>query len=151
MGRFYLDTSIVAYTDDGNEPRKQAIALELVARAFSGSSGVISIQVLQEYFNAATRKLGVDAATARRKVELLSRLETARLEARDVLAAIDLQGVHGLSFWDALIMQAALLAQCTILYSEDLQSGRRLGSLQVVNPFLDAQGTPADVLPHRWR
>jgi predicted nucleic acid-binding protein len=58
-----------------------------------------------------------------------------RLDPQDILAAIDLQGLHGFSFWDALIIQAALLARCTILYSEDLQSGFRLGSLQIVNPF----------------
>jgi len=51
------------------------------------------------------------------------------------LAAIDLQGLHGFSFWDALVIQAALLAQVAILYSEDLQSGFRLGPLRIVNPF----------------
>ena len=74
---------------------------------------------------------------ARRKVELLSRLEMVRLEPTDILAAIDLQGLHGSSFWDALIVQACLLARCTVLSSEDLQSGRRLGSLQILNPFLE--------------
>lgn len=138
MARFFLDTHILAYADDLDAPVKQGVALGLLARAYGESAGVISLQVLQEYYMAATRKLGVAPADARRKVELFSRLELVRLEAQDVLAAIDLQGVHGLSFWDALILQAALLAQCTILYSEDLQSGRRLGSLQIINPFLEA-------------
>ena len=137
MARFFLDTNIIAYTDDAEEPHKQAIALDLMGRAFSGSSGVVSVQVLQEYFNAATRKMGVDPALARRKVEILARLEVVRPDAQDVLAAIDLQGLHGMSFWDALIVQAALLARCTVLYSEDLQAGRRLGGLQVVNPFVE--------------
>jgi predicted nucleic acid-binding protein len=96
---------------------------------------VISLQVLQEYFVTATRKLGVAPADARRKVELLSRLELVRLDGPDVLAAIDLQGLHGLSFRDALIIQAALLSRCTVLYSEDLQAGLRLGPLQILNPF----------------
>jgi len=133
--RFFLDTNIVAYADDLDAPAKQAVALALVERAFGESAGVISIQVLQEYFVTATRKLGVSREDARRKVELLSRLEWVRLDATDLLAAIDLQGHHGFSFWDALIIQAALVARCSILYSEDLQSGFRLGSLQIVNPF----------------
>jgi predicted nucleic acid-binding protein len=83
----------------------------------------------------ATRKLGVSREDARRKVELLSRLERVRLDATDLLADIDLQGHHGFSFRDALIIQAALIARCSVLFSEDLQSGFRLGTLEIVNPF----------------
>lgn len=135
MARFFLDTNVVAYADDLDAPVKQAVALGLLEQAYGESAGVISLQVLQEYFVTATRKLGVASADARRKVELLSRMELVRLDAPDILAAIDLQGLHGFSFWDALIVQAALLARCTILYSEDLQDGLRLGSIQIVNPF----------------
>ena len=135
MTRFFLDTNIVAYADDLDSPAKQAVALQLLGRAYGESAGVISLQVLQEYFVTATRKLGVAPADARRKVELLSRLELVRLDGPDVLAAIDLQGLHGHSFWDALIIQAALLSRCTVLYSEDLQAGLRLGPIQILNPF----------------
>lgn len=135
MARFFLDTNIVAYADDLDAPAKQAVALRLLEQAYGESAGVISLQVLQEYFVTATRKLGVSPTDARRKVELLSRLEVVRLDAQDILAAIDLQGLHGFSFWDALIIQAALLSRCTILYSEDLQAGLRLGPMQIVNPF----------------
>jgi predicted nucleic acid-binding protein len=135
VARFFLDTNIVVYADDQDAPGKQAIALRLLAQAYGESAGVVSLQVLQEYFVAATRKLGVAQADARRKVELLSRLELVRLEPPDLLAAIDLQGLHGFSFWDALVIQAALQARCTVLYSEDLQAGRRVGPLQIVNPF----------------
>jgi predicted nucleic acid-binding protein len=135
VARFFLDTNVIAYADDLDSPGKQATAMELLSRAYGESAGVISLQVLQEYYVTATRKLGVASIDARRKVELLSRLETVRLDAPDLLAAMDLQGHHGFSFWDALIIQAALLAQCTVIYSEDLQSGFRLGPLQIVNPF----------------
>jgi len=135
VARFFLDTNILAYADDQDAPEKQAVALDLLGRAYAESAGILSLQVLQEYFVTATRKLGVAHADARRKVELLSRLETVRLDGNDVLAAIDLQGLHGFSFWDALIVQAALMARCTVLYSEDLQAGFRLGPLQIVNPF----------------
>ena len=141
MSRFFLDTNIVAYADDLDAPGKQTVALDLLGRAYAESAGIISLQVLQEYFVTATRKLGVAPADARRKVELLARMEMVRLDGTDVLAAIDLQGLHGLSFWDALIIQAALLARCSILYSEDLQHGFRLGSLRIVNPFREPQPT----------
>ena len=135
MARFFLDTNVVAYADDLDSPGKQAIALELLARAYGEPAGVISLQVMQEYFVTATRKLGIAPPYARRKVELLAKLEVVRLDSQDLLAAVDLQGLHGFSFWDALIIQAAMLARCSVLYSEDLQSGFRLGSLRIVNPF----------------
>jgi predicted nucleic acid-binding protein len=65
----------------------------------------------------------------------LGRLEVVSLVADDVLAAIDLHRLHSLSIWDALIVRAALISGCTILYSEDLQRGRRFENLEVVNPF----------------
>lgn len=135
MARFFLDTNVIAYADDLDSPAKQAIALAILERAYGEAAGVLSLQVLQEYYVTATRKLGVPPADARRKVELLARLEVVKLDPTDLLAAIDLQRLHGFSFWDALIVQAALQARCAVLYSEDLQDGMRIGGMQIVNPF----------------
>ena len=73
--------------------------------------------------------------SARARVEVYSGLEVVEVSAALVLAAIDLHRLHTLSFWDALVVRAAEQAGCEILYSEDLQDGRRFGKLQVVNPF----------------
>lgn len=99
---------------------------------------MLSVQVLQEYFTIATRKLRVEALMARRKVELFAQFPTVVAETEDVLAAIDLQRLHQLSFWDALIVQAASKARCSRLYTEDMQHGRRFGGLEIVNPFREA-------------
>jgi predicted nucleic acid-binding protein len=96
---------------------------------------VVSTQVLQEYFVASTRKLGVDPELARRKVELFGTLGLVVLDRTQILGAIDLLRLHGLSFWDALIVQAALDANCRVLYSEDFQSGRTIRGLRIRNPF----------------
>src|SRR5688572_18091168 len=69
-GGSFLDSNVLVYTDDGGNPPKQAVAVALVGEAMRSKAGVISLQVLQEYFSVATRKLGVDAVTAREKVEL---------------------------------------------------------------------------------
>jgi len=135
--RSFLDTNVLVYTDDLDSPERQRRSLELVAECRRRRSGVVSVQVLQEYFVAATRKLGVDAPLARRKVQLFARLEVVVPRPDDVLAAIDLHRLHGLSFWDAMIVRAALAAGCRRLYSEDLQHGRRVDGLEVVNPFGD--------------
>ena len=95
----------------------------------------MSLQVLQEYFVAATRKLGLDPQLAQRKVEILTRCRVVRFETGDVVAAIELHRLNQVSFWDALIVHAARSAGATVLYSEDLQSGAILGGVRVTNPF----------------
>ncbi len=96
---------------------------------------MLSTQVLQEYFVAATKKLSVDPAVARRKVELFARLDLVRIDLDTILSAIDLTRLHRVSFWDALIVRAALSSGCKVLFSEDMQSGRSIDGLQVLNPF----------------
>jgi predicted nucleic acid-binding protein len=134
-GRSFLDTNVLVYTDDQDAPDKQKIALDLVERARIEAVGVVSTQVLQEYYSAATRKLGVLPDTARRKVELFAHFDLVPVELDLILTAIDFHRLNSVSFWDALIIRAALVSGCTILYSEDLQTGRRIDGLQIVNPF----------------
>jgi len=134
-GRSFLDSNVLIYTDDASSPAKQRAALELIARCRRRRDGVVSLQVLEEYFAISTRKLGVDAAIARRKVELFSQLALVATRLEDVLAAIDLHRLHQFSFWDALVIRSALQAGCSRLYSEDLQHGRRIDGVEIVNPF----------------
>lgn len=133
--RSFFDTNVLIYADDRAAPAKQQRALELVAEHRRKRTGVVSLQVLQEYFVAVTRKLQVDARVARRKVELLTEFDVARVEVADILAAIDLHRLHGFSFWDALIIRAAKQAGCRVLFSEDLQDMKDIDGIQIVNPF----------------
>lgn len=135
--RSFLDTNVLVYTDDHDAPAKQTIALDLVESARVGGWGVVSTQVLQEYFAAATRKLGVSAEIARAKVEIFGRLDLAIIDLPAVLAGIDLHRLHGVGFWDGLIIHAARSTGCRVLFTEDLQHGRRFDGLEVVNPFLE--------------
>jgi len=134
--RSFIDSNILIYSDDAAHPEKQERAIDLITRCQSQRSGVLSTQVLQEYFVNSTRKLGVDAAVARRKVELFSRLDVVETRVDDILAAIDLHRLHGFPFWDAMVLRSALKAGCRRLYSDDFQHGRRLDGLVIVNPFL---------------
>lgn len=131
--RRFLDSNVLVYTDDQKEPQKQAIALDLVERHLRGRGGVVSTQVLQEYFSATTRKLKVPADLAKRKI--FSRLTLVTVDLDDILAAIDLHRLDGFSIWDALILRAALRSGCSVLYSEDLQAGRKIDGLEIINPF----------------
>lgn len=133
--RCFVDSNIFVYADDRSAGPKRERARELIREAVATGKATLSLQVLQEYFAVATKKLGIPAAAARRRVELLSRLDVVTLRSEDVLAAIDLHRLHGFSIWDALVIRAALNAGCRILYSEDLQHGRKIEGLEIANPF----------------
>ena len=133
--RCFLDTNVLVYADDLDAGRKNAVARELLREALATGAGVVSTQVLQEFFVIATRKLGVEAATARRKVELLARLDVVRIEVPLILSAVDLHRLHRISFWDALVVRAAVVSGASVLYTEDLQHGPAFEGLRVENPF----------------
>jgi len=133
--RSFFDTNILVYADDKAAPAKQRRAIELVALHRRAGTGVLSLQVLQEYFVTVTRRLRVDAQIARRKVELLAEFDVVAPDLDDILAAIDLHRLLGFSFWDALVLRTAKEAACTVLLSEDLQPGRTIDGVQIVNPF----------------
>jgi len=133
--RSFFDTNVLLYADAKAAPAKQNRALALVAEHRRAGTGVLSMQVLQEYFVTVTRKLGVDASIARRKVELLAEFDVAAPDLADILAAIDLHRLHGFSLWDALVVRTAKQSGCTVLFSEDMQDRREIDGLRIVNPF----------------
>lgn len=133
--RTFFDTNILIYADDKSAPAKQRRAIDLITEHRRARTGVVSLQVLQEYFVTVTRKLRVEAGIARRKVELLAEFDVATPDVRDILAAIDLHRFHRFSFWDALVLHTAKQAGCSVLFSEDMQSGREIDGIRIENPF----------------
>jgi predicted nucleic acid-binding protein len=131
----FLDTNVLVYTDDVRFPEKRDRASQLFKKARLSGKGVVSLQVLQEYFVTVTKKLGVPVEPAKSKVDLFSRPVVVSFEARDVLEAIDLKETCKISFWDALILRAAKKAGCAVLYSEDMNAGAKLAGIEIVNPF----------------
>ena len=132
-----VDTNILVYAEDHDNPAKQTRALDLFEKLIRERAAFVSTQVLHEYFVTVTRKLGMPVPIARRKVELLTNLNLVVLDGPDAMAAIDLHRLHGFSFWDALIVRAAQRTGCRILYTEDLQHGQLIDGLRIENPFLD--------------
>jgi predicted nucleic acid-binding protein len=138
-GSVFIDTNVLIYADDLDAEAKRDKAQRVLREAMAGGHGVLSTQVLQEFFVIATRKLGIDPEVARRKVELLSTLDVVRIELDEILAAIDLHRLHSLSFWDSLIVRCAATAGCSRLLSEDLQHGRTIAGVKIENPFLTGE------------
>ena len=131
----FFDTNILIYADDDDTPAKQRRASDLIAEHRRLGTGVVSVQVLQEYFVTITRKLGDDPRIARRKVELLAEFDVVVTSVADILAAIDIHLVHGFSFWDALIVRCAKQSGCSVLLTEDMQDAREIDGVRIVNPF----------------
>jgi predicted nucleic acid-binding protein len=134
--RSFLDTNILLYCDDSAYASKQQRALALILEHKAQRTGVVSLQVLQEYFVNATRKLGLDPGLVRQKVETYSRFDVVEPVAADILAAIDFHRLHRISYWDAMIVHCARKSGCRVVLTEDLQHGQEFDGVKIVNPFL---------------
>ena len=131
----FIDTNILVYTDDADSPEKAEIAINFIEEAMRHKTGIISTQILQEYFVAVTRKLGIDAEIAKRRVEIFSLLHTVQITPQDVLSAINLHRLYPLSFWDSLVIHAAKISGCKTLLTEDLSHGQQIEGIHIINPF----------------
>jgi predicted nucleic acid-binding protein len=131
--RVFFDTNVLVYADDADSGPKRDRARALIAAEFA--NGVLSTQVLVEYYGVARRKLRMDAATAVQRTRDYADMTVMPTNADMVLRALALHQRAGLSHWEALIVQAALDAGCRTLLSEDLQAGRTVDGLHVINPF----------------
>ena len=137
--RVFLDTNIFVYTFDLNAPAKAAKAASLIRSALQSQNGFISYQVVQEFFNVALRRFAqpMSAADAVQYLGTVLR-PMLRIHSSQALfaEALNVQASAGLSWFDSIIVASALQAGCTRLLTEDLQHGRRFGSLCIENPFL---------------
>jgi predicted nucleic acid-binding protein len=137
-GRVFLDTNVLVYLYDSDAPEKQHRARLVLERHGLPGAAIISTQVLQEFYVTVTRKLAKKLSEEETLLATrsLSRLPLVQVDAAIIFDAIDLAREIKVSFWDALIIQSALRADCETLFTEDLQHGRRIAGLRIENPFL---------------
>lgn len=134
----FLDSNVFVYLFDDTDLKKRARAETLVSSALADSSGVISYQVVQETINVLTRKLGAPPDDITRFLDaVLAPLWRVAPSPALYRRALELHGRYGFSYYDSLIVAAALDAGSDRLMSEDLQSGQSIGSLVITNPFAD--------------
>ena len=136
--KFFLDTNLFVYSFDDEPSTKARKANQLIRDAISSGKGIVSYQVVQEFFNVALRRFDQpmrteDAeqylATVFRPLLVVHSSQALYSEALQVIRR------YHFAWYDALIVAGALQAQCGILYSEDFQDGQRLGDLEICNPF----------------
>ncbi|MEE9183234.1 MAG: PIN domain-containing protein [Acidimicrobiia bacterium] len=142
----FVDTNVLVYRRDAGQGEKQARAEAWMERLWAGRNGRLSYQVLQEYYVTVTSKLspGLDPESARNDVRSLLAWHPVTVDAGVVEGAWVIQDRYGLSWWDALIVAAAQVADCRFLLTEDLQDGQELGEVRVVSPF---SNSPESVMP----
>ena len=138
MSADFLDSNIFVYLFDETDERKHTIAARLVQGGLESGEASISFQVVQETLNVLTRKLlrrATPAEAGRLMEEVLLPLWRGGPSPALYRRGLELQERYSLSFYDALIVTAALEAGCTRLLSEDLQDGLRIERLTIENPF----------------
>jgi predicted nucleic acid-binding protein len=132
--RVFLDTNILVYAVDRADPAKRKRAREVIAET---GEPVLSAQVLAEFVAVVTRKLAtpMTLAQALRHVEALRGLAVEPIDAGLVVEAVELADRASLSTWDAMIVRAAVRAECDQIATEDLQRGTRIDGVEIVDPF----------------
>lgn len=141
-GLAFVDTNVLLYAYDRSAGSRHERAAALVARLGARRLGAISVQVLQEFYVNATRKIAepLDHELAVERVRVLSRWPVHAPQAIDVIAAARLRHDAQLSFWDAMIVHSAQTLGCVMLWSEDLTDGQRLAGVVVRDPFSQPDG-----------
>ena len=134
-GRVFVDSNVLVYAEDRRDPLRLGIAVAVLSELWTSGTGVLSTQVLQEFYNVATRKLRMSPEAARRIVAEYAEWPVVETTVQLIVSASILHERHSFSFWDAMVVEAALLSGATTLLSEDLQDGRRIGGLTISNPF----------------
>jgi predicted nucleic acid-binding protein len=137
-GRFFLDTNIFVYSFDANAPKKAAQAARLIRKGIETRGGIVSYQVVQEFFNVALRRF-VKPMSSVDAEQYLSTTFRPLLAVHSSLAlygeALRIGARFRLAWYDSLIVASAIEGQCNVLYSEDFQDGQKIESVSISNPF----------------
>ena len=134
----FVDTNVLIYSEDGADPDKRRRAREWLQVLWQRRCGRLSAQVLHEFYVNATRKLrpAMPAGDARAEVRRYQRWNPWANDHATVETAWAVESRFRLSYWDSLLVAAALQQGCDLLLTEDLQHDQRMDSLRIVNPFL---------------
>jgi len=136
--RVFLDTNVIVYAFDTTAGKRRTIARDIMVDLWDSGLGVISTQVLQEFFVSVTRKIpkSMGVSAARNIVADLLKWNVVINDGDSILGAVDILTRHGLSFWDSLIIDAAVRGGASELLSEDLSHGQTIAGVTITNPFL---------------
>jgi predicted nucleic acid-binding protein len=137
--RFFLDTNIFVYSFETTSPKKSARATKLIRTAIETRGGIVSYQVVQEFFNVALRRFSkpMSALDAEQYLSTTFR-PLLSVHSSEALygEALRIAGRFRLPWYDSLIVASAIEGKCDVLYSEDFQDGLQIASVTISNPFV---------------
>jgi predicted nucleic acid-binding protein len=136
--RYFVDTNVLIYAHDRAAGERHHTARDLVSQLWRERVGAISTQVLQELYVNVRRKAAapISIGQAQRLIDDYLLWQVVINDGTSIVRALELEERYALSFWDALIVQAAERSGASVLYSEDLSHGQIYGLVRVLNPFL---------------
>ena len=135
MSKVFIDTNILVYAMDKFHPEKQSYCRDLLNSLNVKLRGVISTQVMQEFYVTATKKLGAKPLVVKDLLNTFERFETVLITPEIIKEAVDCSILNRLSFWDSLIVSAAESANCERLWTEDLNHGQIIRGVCIENPL----------------
>lgn len=135
----FVDTNVIVYAYDTTAGEKHRAAKKVLIDLWRSRRGLVSTQILQELYVTLTRKIPrpLKSAQAAEIIEDMLTWDVVVNDGKSIVQAIALVTQEGLSFWDSLVVVAAVRGGAEILLSEDLQAGRDLAGVRILNPFLD--------------
>ncbi|MFT5466291.1 MAG: putative nucleic acid-binding protein [Verrucomicrobiales bacterium] len=131
----FIDTNVLIYSVDSADAQKRERALQLIAALARDRTGVISTQILQEFYSAATRKLGIEPLNAKPHIRDFQIFDIVQVTPVMIDEGIDWSILNQISFWDGLVVAAAETAGCHEMFSEDLGGGQTIRGVTIRNPF----------------
>ena len=135
-GRVFVDTNILIYALDPADPSKRQMSADLLRKTIADRTLTLSPQSLNETYRVLVqRRRLMPVADARAYIGVLAPWALAPLDAKTIECAFAVEDETGYTWWDSLMLAAALQADCRLFVSEDLQDGRGVGGLRIVNPF----------------
>jgi len=135
LKKYFIDTDIIVYANDKRDKAKQQKAIGLITQMMKQGNGTISTQVIQEYADAALNKLNQAQDVVLRQIKLLESLEVVNQTSEQIRRAIEIMHAYKINFWDACIISNAEYSNCSVIYSEDLNTGQFYSGILIQNPF----------------
>ena len=141
-GRSFLDTNVLVYAYDQDEPSKRATAQQILRDSILEEAGMLSAQVLGEFYVAVTRRVAtaMSPAEALRVVGHLQKLPVVEIDGSLASRGMETSERYQVAYWDGLIIAAAERGKCTRILSEDLSDGQVYHGVTVANPFARSEG-----------
>jgi len=136
--KYFIDTNILVYANDNSASEKQQAAKKIILDGIRKNTIVISTQVLSEFYVTVTQKIKVTLPPeiAKKEIEFFGAIEIIEIDLRLILHAINISNKYQLSYWDSLIIAAALRSRAPVLYSEDLNHNQIVETVKIINPFI---------------